>query len=397
MGIFNHHLEGNSLVIDMPKCLDATNAPEADAEIQAICEEYPDRNAVLDCKVLDYISSAGLRVILRLKQMHKSVSSIINVSPTVYEILDCTGFSEMFEVQKAYRTISIEGCELIGTGANGKVYRIDRETIVKTFMNPESLPDILRERELARKAFVKGIPTAISYEVVRIESGGYGAVYELLDSKSLSKLLASGEITVDEAAKMSVDLLKIVHSKTVSPGDFPDIKKKVRSWAEYLRDYLPEMQYRKISRMIEEVPDDSRIVHGDFYIRNIMYQNGECLLIDMDTLSSGNPIFEFGSIYNAYRGFYEIRPAECETFLGISSEMAAELWQKTLACYFEGADEEFLGRIEKSAMLLGHIRLLRRAIKRGGDNSEEQQKMAAHSRERIRELLAELDSFAVVN
>lgn len=268
MGIFNHHLEGNSLVIDMPKCLDATNAPEADAEIQAICEEYPDRNAVLDCKVLDYISSAGLRVILRLKQMHKSVSSIINVSPTVYEILDCTGFSEMFEV---------------------------------------------------------------------------------------------------------------------------------RSWAEYLRDYLPEMQYRKISRMIEEVPDDSRIVHGDFYIRNIMYQNKECLLIDMDTLSSGNPIFEFGSIYNAYRGFYEIRPAECETFLGISSEMAAELWQKTLACYFEGADEEFLGRIEKSAMLLGHIRLLRRAIKRGGDNSEEQQKMAAHSRERIRELLEELDAFAVVN
>ena len=67
----------------------------------------------------------------------------------------------MTEVRKAYRVISVEGCELLGQGANGRVYRIDPDTIVKIYLNPDSLPEIQRERELARLAFVAGVPTAI--------------------------------------------------------------------------------------------------------------------------------------------------------------------------------------------------------------------------------------------
>ena len=61
---------------------------------------------------------------------------------------------------------------------------MDEETIVKEFHNADALENINRERELARTAFVLGIPTAISYDVVRLENGGYGAVYELLNAKS---------------------------------------------------------------------------------------------------------------------------------------------------------------------------------------------------------------------
>ena len=44
---------------------------------------------------------------------------IINVSTDVYEILDMTGFTDMLTVEKAFRQISIEGCELIARGGNG--------------------------------------------------------------------------------------------------------------------------------------------------------------------------------------------------------------------------------------------------------------------------------------
>ena len=56
-----------------------------------------------------------------------------------------TGFAEMIEIRKAYRTVSVNGCEVIGAGANGKVYRIDPDTIIKVYRNPDALPEIRPE------------------------------------------------------------------------------------------------------------------------------------------------------------------------------------------------------------------------------------------------------------
>ena len=53
---------------------------------------------------------------------------------------------------------------MLGEGANGKVYRYDSDTIVKVYKDSVSLEDIKRERELARTAFILGIPTAIPYD-----------------------------------------------------------------------------------------------------------------------------------------------------------------------------------------------------------------------------------------
>lgn len=46
-----------------------------------------------------------------------------------------TGFTEMLPVEKAFREISVDGCEVIGQGANGAVYRINPEIIIKVYNN----------------------------------------------------------------------------------------------------------------------------------------------------------------------------------------------------------------------------------------------------------------------
>lgn len=78
----------------------------------------PHSSLTLDCETLDYISSAGLRVVLRLRKQEPELR-LTNVSPEVYEILSMTGFTEMMPVERAYRRLSIDGCEEIGRGANG--------------------------------------------------------------------------------------------------------------------------------------------------------------------------------------------------------------------------------------------------------------------------------------
>ena len=182
--------EDGALVISIKGRIDSTNAPELENEIRKVREGQQDLSVVIDCEELEYISSAGLRVLLRLQQETGDLK-LINVSSEVYEVFDMTGFAEIMEVHKAYRTISVEGCEVIGEGANGKIYRIDLDTIVKVYLNPDALPEINRERELAHIAFVLGVPTAIPYDVVRIEGGGYGSVFELLDAESFAQLRSS--------------------------------------------------------------------------------------------------------------------------------------------------------------------------------------------------------------
>ena len=371
--------------------IDSVNATEVEKEILSVKDQAPVSSAVVDCDKLEYISSAGLRVILRLK---KSVpeTSLINVSSAVYDIFEMTGFTEMMDISKGYRTISVENCEVIGQGANGKVYRIDPDTIVKVYLNPDALPEIHRERELARTAFVLGVPTAIPYDVVRIEGGGYGSVFELLNAVSFAKLLIRGEKTTDEIAAMSVDLLKLIHSTRVKPDTMPDMKAVAADWAGFLKDHIDAGLYAKLSALVNAVPDDDHMMHGDYHIKNVMLQNGECLLIDMDTLCHGHPIFELASMYNAYVGYSELDHNIIKDFLGISFETAGELWQKMLRLYLGTDDEARIREVEEKAMIIGYTRNMRRIIRRGGYDSEQGRAVIENCRAHLADLLPRVDT-----
>ena len=109
--------------------IDNITSKEFDKEVR---EAYPDgfpEGFTLDASELEYISSAGLRVLLRLK---KEIGRLhmINVCSDVYEVLEMCGFSQISDAEKAMRQITIEGCPEIGSGAHGVVYRIAPDTIV---------------------------------------------------------------------------------------------------------------------------------------------------------------------------------------------------------------------------------------------------------------------------
>ena len=384
-------IENGTIIFTLKGFIDSANSSEVEKSIREILEEHPSESIVVDLDQLEYTTSAGLRVILRLKQ-DVDDTKIINAHPEVYNILDMTGFTDLMEVERAYRVFSVAGCEVIGQGANGKVYRIDRDTIVKVYLNPDALPEIHRERELARTAFVVGVPTAIPYDVVRIEGGGYGSVFELLNAMSFAKLLIRREKTVDEVARMSVKLLKLIHSKTVKPGSMPDMREVALNWAGFLKDYLPEDQFKKLYALVEAVPQDMHMMHGDYHIKNIMLQNGEVLLIDMDTLCHGYPVFELASMYNAYCGYSATDHSIVESFLGIDYETACEFWKKSLQLYLETEDEERFKEVEDKAKIIGYTRIMRREIRRNGLNTEGGRAVIENCRKVLGELLPKVDT-----
>ena len=390
MALTEHAVKDGVLTVFLKGHIDTTNAEALEKEISDAVAQNGAGKLVLDADKLEYISSAGLRVILRLRKQYQDLK-VINVQPEVYEIFDMTGFTEMMEIQKAYRVLSVDGCEVIGQGANGKVYRIDPETIVKVYLNPDALPEIHRERELARTAFVLGIPTAIPYDVVRVGEG-YGSVFELLNAKSFAKLLQTGEKSLDEVVAMSTDLLKKIHATVVKPGSMPDMKEVALDWAKFLKDYLPADQFEKLYALVDAVPHDEHMMHGDYHLKNVMLQNGEVLLIDMDTLCMGHPVFELASIYNAYCGYSETDHSISQSFLGIPHETSVEFWNKQLRAYLDGADEETVKAVEAKAQVVGYTRIMRRSIRRNGLNTPDGQKVIACCREHLADLLSRVDT-----
>ena len=381
--------ENGKAVVNLTGRITSANASSVEQEISAAIGDYAGKALTLDLNDLEYISSAGLRVLLRLRKRFAGME-MVNVSSDVYEIFEMTGFTEMMPISKAYRRISVDGCEVIGQGANGKVYRIDPDTIVKVYYNPDALPDIHRERELARTAFVLGVPTAIPYDVVRVGEG-YGSVFELLNAKSFSKLIAADPDGLEGYVRQFVDLMKLIHDTTVKPGVMPQMRTVALDWADFLRDYLPEEKWQKLHDLIAAVPEQLTMLHGDYHTKNVMLQNGEVILIDMDTLCTGHPVFELASVYNAFVGFSELDESVAMKFQGFSADTCRRIWELVLEMYFDEADDETRALHAKQAMLIGYTRLMRRRIRRGGLEDPVGQQEIACYKQHILELLDQVD------
>ena len=87
------------LTIFLPERIDATCAGSIEAEIDEIIAKEPFDKLVLDADTLTYISSAGLRIIIKLVKQLKSVS-IIHVIPEVFDIFKVSGFTNLVEIEK---------------------------------------------------------------------------------------------------------------------------------------------------------------------------------------------------------------------------------------------------------------------------------------------------------
>ena len=90
---------GETLTLNIVGRLDTTTAPELENELKASLDGVND--LVLDLVDLDYISSAGLRVLLAAqKVMNKQGEMIIlNASSDIMEVFDITGFSDILTVE----------------------------------------------------------------------------------------------------------------------------------------------------------------------------------------------------------------------------------------------------------------------------------------------------------
>ena len=93
------NLDGDKLNIAVEGRLDTTTAPELEAELKSSMDGISE--LILDFSKLEYVSSAGLRVILAAqKTMNKQgTMKLVNVNDEVMEVFEITGFVDILTIE----------------------------------------------------------------------------------------------------------------------------------------------------------------------------------------------------------------------------------------------------------------------------------------------------------
>ena len=92
--------EENIVIVTLNGRLDTLHFPAVDKELTSLIDNQ-EKALVLDCQHLDYVSSSGLRVLLKaLKQMEaaKGRLTLCHLQPQISQIFKISGFDHLFEI-----------------------------------------------------------------------------------------------------------------------------------------------------------------------------------------------------------------------------------------------------------------------------------------------------------
>ncbi len=328
----------NALTFDLSGRIDSNNSDQFEQDVRSELSLVDDVGLAFDATKLEYISSAGLRVLLKFKKETKRPVKIFNVSDEVFDILDVTGFTEILDVERTMREISIRGCKLISSAINGEIYKLSDDEMIKVFAKTVTLEDIKKERSLAQAALISGIPTLIPYDVVKCESGN-GIIFEKAEMSSLSYILSHEPGRLSELAERLAALMRELHTTNVNTEKFPDIKDRYREWLKY-SGILDDSKVQIYSTLISNIPDSDTYVHGDINLNSVMVQGDELLLLDMAGSAHGNSLFDLQGLFASLVAIERTDNGYCRRSFGISAEACLKFWNIFFRKYMDEKEQE---------------------------------------------------------
>lgn len=334
-----YNKEGQTLIIELPKRIDAKNANEFEESLFNLPHLNEVKFIVMDAENLIYISSLGLRIILKFKKKFpKSFSSIINVSAEIYNIFDVTGMNSFIKSSKKKRKIDLSSLEPIASGMYGSVYRINEEQILKVFHGTYSEREIQRIVDVTRLAFMNGIPTIMPFEVVITEKG-FGMILELLNAELMSKLMHDNLQNLDKYVNDMVQIAKTLANTHFNEDVLRSRTEKLISEVNGAAEYLLPEEIETIKKYIYAIPPRNTAVHGDFHAKNIMVADGEPLLIDMDEFSCGHPVWDVANTNCIYQSLAHDDPEMADSFFDLDGKISfADFYFHLIGCTIAEAD-----------------------------------------------------------
>ena len=343
--------EGHA-IISLCGRLDTSSAMQTQAEInQFLSAQSPILSVTVNAAELEYVSSSGLRILLSLTKQYKNFK-LVEVNADVYDVLNMTGFVKIMCVERALRQMSIEGCEILGVGGVGTVYRYNDDTIIKVFRDGTTIHEVRNEITMSKEAFVMGMPTAISFDIVKV-GAQYGLVYELLHADTLSSLITHHPERIHEYARMYANLFRQLHAIQV-PADscVTDALEHERKQVLHIRRYFSQKNIDLLLQILDAVPAGNRVLHLDLQAKNAMVQGDELMLIDMGEVGYGHPVLDLAHAYSSLILFV----GDYEAVIGMPRKIGEQLFDLTIDYYFEGQSADIIALRKQQIAAVANVR-----------------------------------------
>ena len=255
------------------------------------------------------------------------------------------------------RELSIDGLEKLSIGQNGDIYRLNEEQIIKVY-NPWSISieKIRREKESAKRAFVRGIPTAISYDIVTV-GDRYGLVYELIHAKLMGEVIRDCPGKLEDYAVRMARLLKQLHTTRFEGGELQDARLNLHVWADIveLSGYYPIETIDGMRAVIDTIPPRETFVHGDYHPGNIMLVGDEMILIGMGDSAVGHPVIDLLATFQVMM-FRADQPGGTERTMGLTSNQSKRMWDFFIREYLGTYDAKTISEVEEVLRFYAMIR-----------------------------------------
>ena len=241
-------------------------------------------------------------------------------------------------MEYAVKEMSVDDLDLIAQGGMGKIYRINDEQILKVFndITPEELK---KQKDSAVEVFKAMVPTAISFETVRV-GDKYGIIYEFLNATSVGKALADHPERVQETGEKMGMLLKELHSASMEGRSLEYMNDRANAWIDRIENkFIKEKDARLLREIVKAIPRGNCLLHCDFHEGNVMIHNGEYLLIDIDEVSVGHPLYDLTYHYINHE-FLAKTPELLLQSTGLTPDLAKKSAQITRKTYFGAMDKK---------------------------------------------------------
>ena len=351
------------------------NVDSLERELQELMKAHPDQDLDLDAGQLDYISSKGLRTLLKLIRENAGRITIRNASETVYSMLETAGVTDLTSVESPFEGVSSDGAiykpgtqrgaksvrsvatdcsQIIGAGRSSVVYLLDSETLIKKYDEHVPIEKIYQEMDRARNAFIHDIPTAMPLELVRADDS-YGIIFErIAPADTVGHTITEHMEKFVEITWQFTELMRQMHQTTVrNDASFPAQKDIWLNWVEGMCCYYRAAEIDFLREMVESIPDRDTMVHCDFHENNVLVSGNDLVLIDMADVGYGHPIFDLAG--GAFRAHASLIPGR-QAHHGLSADNMQRFWRLVVGRYFGTNDPEKLEEILDMCLAFGLVR-----------------------------------------
>ena len=240
---------------------------------------------------------------------------------------------------------------LLGKGGTGSVYRINDEQVLKTYSSSISPEELMKKREAIKQLLVKDVPAMFSFEVARIDDS-YGIVYEMLKDSTVAKSIMKDASCLEEMGVKMGKLFRQMHNADVSDC-LPPFHERIMGWVDSAEEtgFITKHCAKTMRTLIGIIPEGHALIHSDFHEGNVKVLKGELLLIDLDEIAYGNPLYDLAFHYNNHIAISKAADV-CLKSVGMLPQYCKKIYEIELNAYFDGNIEAGLNKKLKPISLM---------------------------------------------